>query len=152
MITFFWFILFLIVFIIIFYGLLKDLNTLILKKYSIYFCDLSLKEVYESGEEYELELLKELSWDLKSKSNNKFFDDLYDDEKNYKEAMDVLKSIKELTEIENYILKIKENQTFFNSNLENLLDIIEHKYSILQKYNEFIIKIPKINEIELEIK
>ena len=55
MITFFWFILFLIVFIIIFYGLLKDLNTLILKKYSIYFCDLSLKEVYESGEEYELE-------------------------------------------------------------------------------------------------
>ena len=87
MITFFWFILFLIVFIIIFYGLLKDLNTLILKKYSIYFCDLSLKEVYESGEEYELELLKELSWDLKNKSNNKNFDDLYDDEKNYKEAI-----------------------------------------------------------------
>ena len=87
MITFFWFILFLIVFIIIFYGLLKDLNTLILKKYSIYFCDLSLKEVYESGEEYELELLKELSWDLKKKSNNNFFDDLYDDEKNYKEAI-----------------------------------------------------------------
>ena len=87
MITFFWFILFLIVFIIIFYGLLKDLNTLILKKYSIYFCDLSLKEVYDSGEEYELELLKELSWDLKNKSNNKNFDDLYDDEKNYKEAI-----------------------------------------------------------------
>jgi formyltetrahydrofolate synthetase len=87
MITFFWFILFLIVFIIIFYGLLKDLNTLILKKYSIYFCDLSLKEVYESGEEYELELLKELSWDLKNKSNNNYFDDLYDNEKNYKEAI-----------------------------------------------------------------
>jgi len=87
MITFFWFILFLIVFIIIFYGLLKDLNTLILKKYSIYFCDLSLKEVYESGEEYELELLKELSWDLKNKSNNNFFDDLYDDEKDYKTAI-----------------------------------------------------------------
>ena len=87
MITFFWFILFLIVFIIIFYGLLKDLNTLILKKYSIYFCDLSLKEVYDSGEEYELELLKELSCDLKNKSNNKNFDDLYDDEKNYKEAI-----------------------------------------------------------------
>jgi hypothetical protein len=87
MITFFWFILFLLVFIIIFYGLLKDLNTLILKKYSIYFCDLSLKEVYESGEEYELELLKELSWDLKNKSNNNFFDDLYDDEKDYKTAI-----------------------------------------------------------------
>ena len=87
MITFFWFILFLLVFIIIFYGLLKDLNTLILKKYSIYFCDLSLKEVYESGEEYELELLKELSWDLKNKSNNDPFEDLYDDEKNYKEAI-----------------------------------------------------------------
>ena len=87
MITFFWFVLFLLVFIIIFYGLLKDLNTLILKKYSIYFCDLSLKEVYESGEEYELELLKELSWDLKNKSNNNFFDDLYDDEKDYKTAI-----------------------------------------------------------------
>ena len=87
MITFFWFILFLLVFIIIFYGLLKDLNTLILKKYSLYFCDLSLKEVYESGEEFELELLKELSWDLKNKSNNNFFDDLYDDEKDYKTAI-----------------------------------------------------------------
>ncbi len=65
MITFFWFILFLIVFIIISYGLLKDLNTLILKKYSIYFCDLSLKEVYESGEEYELKLLKEMNKELK---------------------------------------------------------------------------------------
>ena len=87
MITFFWFILFLIVFIIISYGLLKDLNALILKKYSIYFCNLSLKEVYDSGEEYELELLKELSWDFKNKSNNKNFDDLYDDEKNYKKAI-----------------------------------------------------------------
>lgn len=66
--------------------------------------------------------------------------------------IDILKSLKELTEIDSYILKIKENQTFFNSNLENLLDIIEHKYSILEKYNEFIIKIPKINQIELEIK
>jgi len=65
MITFFWFILFLIVFIIIFYGLLKDLNTLILKKYSIYFCNLSLKEVYDSGEEYELKLLKEMNEELK---------------------------------------------------------------------------------------
>jgi hypothetical protein len=65
MITFFWFILFLIVFIIISYGLLKDLNALILKKYSIYFCDLSLKEVYESGEEYELKLLKEMNKELK---------------------------------------------------------------------------------------
>jgi len=65
MITFFWFILFSIVFIIIFYGLLKDLNTLILKKYSIYFCELSLKEVYESGEEYELKLLKEMNEELK---------------------------------------------------------------------------------------
>jgi len=67
MITFFWFILFSIVFIIIFYGLLKDLNTLILKKYSIYFCELSLKEVYESGEEYELKLLKEMNEELKKK-------------------------------------------------------------------------------------
>jgi hypothetical protein len=87
MIELIWGVLFSLVLLIIFYGLLKDLNSLILKKYSIYFCDLSLKEVYESGEEFELELLKELSWDLKNKSNNNFFDDLYDDEKNYKEAI-----------------------------------------------------------------
>jgi len=118
MITFFWFILFLIVFIIIFYGLLKDLNTLILKKYSIYFCDLSLKEVYESGEEYELELLKELSWDLKNKSNNNFFDDLYGDEKNYKEAIQkgvkmsdysTLKQLKERFEQQSIQLKKSKN-------------------------------------------
>jgi hypothetical protein len=87
MIELIWGVLFCLVLLIIFYGLLKDLNSLILKKYSIYFCNLSLQEVYESGEEYELQLLKELSWNLKNKSNNNFFDDLYDDEKNYKEAI-----------------------------------------------------------------
>jgi formyltetrahydrofolate synthetase len=87
MIELIWGVLFSLVLLIIFYGLLKDLNSLILKKYSIYFCNLSLQEVYESGEEYELQLLKELSWNLKNKSNNNFFDDLYDDEKNYKEAI-----------------------------------------------------------------
>ena len=122
MITFFWFILFLIVFIIIFYGLLKDLNTLILKKYSIYFCDLSLKEVYESGEEYELELLKELSWDLKNKSNNKNFDDLYDDEKNYKEAiqkgvkMSDYSSLRQLRErFEQQLVQLKKSKNGNNS-------------------------------------
>jgi hypothetical protein len=129
MITFFWFILFLIVFIIIFYGLLKDLNTLILKKYSIYFCDLSLKEVYESGEEYELELLKELSWDLKSKSNNNFFDDLYDDEKNYKEAIQkgvkmadysTLKQLKE--RFEQQLIQLKKSK---NGNSSKQIKYIE---------------------------
>jgi len=122
MITFFWFILFLIVFIIIFYGLLKDLNTLILKKYSIYFCDLSLKEVYESGEEYELELLKELSWDLKNKSNNKNFDDLYDDEKNYKEAiqkgvkMSDYSTLRQLKErFEQQLIQLKKSKNGNNS-------------------------------------
>jgi hypothetical protein len=122
MITFFWFILFLIVFIIIFYGLLKDLNTLILKKYSIYFCDLSLKEVYESGEEYELELLKELSWDLKNKSNNNFFDDLYDDEKNYKEAiqkgvkMSDYSTLRQLKErFEQQLIQLKKSKNGNNS-------------------------------------
>ena len=122
MITFFWFILFLLVFIIIFYGLLKDLNTLILKKYSIYFCDLSLKEVYESGEEYELELLKELSWDLKNKSNNNFFDDLYGDEKNYKEAIQkgvkmadysTLRQLKE--RFEQQLIQLKKSKNGNNS-------------------------------------
>ena len=122
MITFFWFILFLIVFIIISYGLLKDLNALILKKYSIYFCDLSLKEVYESGEEYELELLKELSWDLKNKSNNKNFDDLYDDEKNYKEAiqkgvkMSDYSTLRQLKErFEQQLIQLKKSKNGNNS-------------------------------------
>ena len=122
MITFFWFILFLLVFIIIFYGLLKDLNTLILKKYSIYFCDLSLKEVYDSGEEYELELLKELSWDLKNKSNNKNFDDLYDDEKNYKEAiqkgvkMSDYSTLRQLKErFEQQLIQLKKSKNGNNS-------------------------------------
>lgn len=122
MITFFWFILFLIVFIIIFYGLLKDLNTLILKKYSIYFCDLSLKEVYEFGEEYELELLKELSWDLKNKSNNNYFDDLYDNEKNYKEAiqkgvkMSDYSTLRQLKErFEQQLIQLKKTKNGNNS-------------------------------------
>jgi hypothetical protein len=122
MITFFWFILFLLVFIIIFYGLLKDLNTLILKKYSIYFCDLSLKEVYESGEEYELELLKELSWDLKNKSNNNYFDDLYDNEKNYKEAiqkgvkMSDYSTLRQLKErFEQQLIQLKKSKNGNNS-------------------------------------
>jgi len=137
MITFFWFILFLLVFIIIFYGLLKDLNTLILKKYSIYFCDLSLKEVYESGEEYELELLKELSWDLKNKSNNKNFDDLYDDEKNYKEAiqkgvkMSDYSTLRELRErFEQQLIQLKKSK---NGNNSKQIKYVEDWISKLNK-------------------
>jgi len=137
MITFFWFILFLIVFIIIFYGLLKDLNTLILKKYSIYFCDLSLKEVYESGEEYELELLKELSWDLKNKSNNNYFDDLYDNEKNYKEAIQkgvkmsdysTLRQLKERSEQQ--LIQLKKTK---NGNNSKQIKYVEDWISKLNK-------------------
>ena len=137
MITFFWFILFLLVFIIIFYGLLKDLNTLILKKYSIYFCDLSLKEVYESGEEYELELLKELSWDLKNKSNNKNFDDLYDDEKNYKEAiqkgvkMSDYSTLRQLKErFEQQLIQLKKSK---NGNNSKQIKYVEDWISKLNK-------------------
>ena len=137
MITFFWFILFLIVFIIIFYGLLKDLNTLILKKYSIYFCDLSLKEVYESGEEYELELLKELSWDLKNKSNNVPFDDLYDDEKNYKEAiqkgvkMSDYSTLRQLRErFEQQLIQLKKSK---NGNNSKQIKYVEDWISKLNK-------------------
>lgn len=137
MITFFWFILFLIVFIIIFYGLLKDLNTLILKKYSIYFCDLSLKEVYESGEEYELELLKELSWDLKNKSNNNYFDDLYDNEKNYKEAiqkgvkMSDYSTLRQLKErFEQQLIQLKKTK---NGNNSKQIKYVEDWISKLNK-------------------
>ena len=137
MITFFWFILFLIVFIIISYGLLKDLNALILKKYSIYFCNLSLKEVYESGEEYELELLKELSWDLKNKSNNKNFDDLYDDEKNYKEAiqkgvkMSDYSTLRQLKErFEQQLIQLKKSK---NGNNSKQIKYVEDWISKLNK-------------------
>ena len=137
MITFFWFILFLIVFIIIFYGLLKDLNALILKKYSIYFCDLSLKEVYESGEEYELELLKELSWDLKNKSNNKNFDDLYGDEKKYKEAiqkgvkMSDYSTLRQLKErFEHQLIQLKKSK---NGNNSKQIKYVEDWISKLNK-------------------
>ena len=137
MITFFWFILFLLVFIIIFYGLLKDLNTLILKKYSIYFCDLSLKEVYESWEEYELELLKELSWDLKNKSNNKNFDDLYDGEKNYKEAiqkgvkMSDYSTLRQLKErFEQQLIQLKKSK---NGNNSKQIKYVEDWISKLNK-------------------
>ena len=137
MITFFWFILFLLVFIIIFYGLLKDLNTLILKKYSIYFCNLSLKEVYDSGEEYELELLKELSWDLKNKSNNKNFDDLYDDEKNYKEAiqkgvkMSDYSTLRQLKErFEQQLIQLKKSK---NGNNSKQIKYVEDWISKLNK-------------------
>ena len=137
MITFFWFILFLIVFIIISYGLLKDLNTLILKKYSIYFCNLSLKEVYESGEEYELELLKELSWDLKNKSNNVPFDDLYDDEKNYKEAiqkgvkMSDYSTLRQLRErFEQQLIQLKKSK---NGNNSKQIKYVEDWISKLNK-------------------
>ena len=137
MITFFWFILFLIVFIIIFYGLLKDLNTLILKKYSIYFCNLSLKEVYDSGEEYELKLLKELSWDLKNKSKNKNFDDLYDDEKNYKEAIQkgvkmsdysILRQLRE--RFEQQLIQLKKSK---NGNNSKQINYVEDWISKLNK-------------------
>ena len=137
MITFFWFILFLLVFIIIFYGLLKDLNTLILKKYSIYFCNLSLKEVYDSGEEYELKLLKELSWDLKNKSNNDPFEDLYDDEKNYKEAiqkgvkMSDYSTLRQLRErFEQQLIQLKKSK---NGNNSKQINYVEDWISKLNK-------------------
>ena len=124
MITFFWFILFLIVFIIIFYGLLKDLNTLILKKYSIYFCNLSLKEVYESGEEYELELLKELGDELKNKNKifENIFGDFFNDEKKHKEAIQkgvkmadysTLRQLKE--RFEQQLIQLKKSKNGNNS-------------------------------------
>jgi hypothetical protein len=61
MIELIWGVLFSLVLLIIFYGLLKDLNTLIMKKYLLYFCHLSLKEVYEQGEETEARIWREMS-------------------------------------------------------------------------------------------
>ena len=137
MIELIWGVLFSLVLLIIFYGILKDLNTLILKKYSIYFCDLSLKEVYESGEEYELELLKELRWDLKNKSNNKNFDDLYGDEKKYKEAiqkgvkMSDYSTLRQLKErFEHQLIQLKNSK---NGNNSKQIKYVEDWISKLNK-------------------
>jgi hypothetical protein len=70
MTEFIWWSLFSIVLLIIFYGLLKDLNTLIMKKYWSYFNHLSLKEVYEQGEETELRLLREMSEELRKEKES----------------------------------------------------------------------------------
>jgi hypothetical protein len=70
MTEFIWGSLFSIVLLIIFYGLLKDLNTLIMKKYWSYFNHLSLKEVYEQGEETELRLLREMSEEFRKEKES----------------------------------------------------------------------------------
>jgi len=61
MIELIWGVLFSLVLLIIFYGLLKDLNTLVMNKYWAYFNHLSLKEVYEQGEETEARIWREMS-------------------------------------------------------------------------------------------
>ena len=137
MIELIWGVLFSLVLLIIFYGILKDLNTLILKKYSIYFCELSLKEVYESGEEYELRLFKELSWNLKNKSNNNFFDNLYDDKKNYEEAiqkgvkMSDYSTLRQLKErFEQQLIQLKNSK---NGNNLKQINYVEDWISKLNK-------------------
>jgi len=70
MIELIWGVLFSLVLLIIFYGLLKDLNTLIMKKYWSYFNHLSLKEVYEQGEETELRLLTEMSEEFRKEKES----------------------------------------------------------------------------------
>jgi hypothetical protein len=91
MIELIWGVLFSLVLLIIFYGLLKDLNTLVMNKYWAYFNHLSLKEVYEQGEETELRLLKELEEELKNKNTENNFKDIFgnffNDEKKNKEAI-----------------------------------------------------------------
>jgi hypothetical protein len=135
------------VFIIIFYGLLKDLNTLILKKYSIYFCDLSLKEVYDSGEEYELELLKELEVKAKDRNKDKNFENIYsnffDDEKNYKEAiqkgvkMSDYSTLRQLRErFEQQLIQLKKSKNGNNSKqikyIENWISKLDNEMKTMK--------------------
>jgi hypothetical protein len=126
MIELIWGVLFSLVLLIIFYGLLKDLNSLILKKYSIYFCDLSLKEVYESGEEFELELLKELEVKAKDRNKDKNFENIFsnffDDEKDYKTAiqkgvkMSDYSTLRQLKErFEQQLVQLKKSKNGNNS-------------------------------------
>jgi len=141
MITFFWFILFLIVFIIISYGLLKDLNALILKKYLIYFCELSLKEVYESGEETELKIFTELEQKAKDRNKDKNFENIYsnffDDEKNYKKAiqkgvkMSDYSTLRQLKErFEQQLIQLKKSK---NGNNSKQINYVEDWISKLNK-------------------
>ena len=78
---------------------------------------------------YVIKLLKELSWDLKNKSNNNFFDDLYDDEKDYKEAIQkgvkmadysTLKQLKE--RFEQQLIQLKKSK---NGNSSKQIKYIE---------------------------
>jgi hypothetical protein len=116
MITFFWSILFFLVFLIIFYGLLKDLNTLIMNKYSLYFCELSLHEVYDSGEEYETMLMGELL--VKSKNSQKEKESI---QKGFE--MSDYSTLKQLKErFENQLIELKQKK---NGNSSKQIKYVE---------------------------
>lgn len=128
MIEFIWSILFSFVLLIIFYGLLKDLNTLIMNKYWSYFNHLSLKEVYEQGEETELRLLIELEEEAKKRN---------EDEKNIKEAIQkgvkisdysTLRQLKE--RFEQQLVQLKKSK---NDNNSKQIKYVEDWISKLDK-------------------
>lgn len=117
MIIFIWIMSFLLVLSVIIFGLLKDLNTLIMKKYSIYFCKLSLHEVYESGEEYESmlmgELLEKTKQRLKMKESIQKGFNMSD-----KNTLDILKK--------KYESVLKNNGNLKNSEIEKLIKDLEN--------------------------
>lgn len=128
MIEFIWSVLFSFVLLIIFYGLLKDLNTLIMNKYWSYFNHLSLKEVYEQGEETELRLLIELEEETKKRN---------EDEKNIKEAIQkgvkisdysTLRQLKE--RFEQQLVQLKKSK---NGNNSKQIKYVEDWISKLDK-------------------
>lgn len=128
MIEFIWSVLFSFVLLIIFYGLLKDLNTLIMNKYWSYFNHLSLKEVYEQGEETELRLLIELEEEAKKRN---------EDEKNIKEAIQkgvkisdysTLRQLKE--RFEQQLVQLKKSK---NDNNSKQIKYVEDWISKLDK-------------------
>lgn len=128
MIELIWGILFSFVLLIIFYGLLKDLNTLIMNRYWSYFNHLSLKEVYEQGEETELRLLIELEEEAKKRN---------EDEKNIKEAiqkgvkMSDYSTLRQLKErFEQQLVQLKKNK---NGNNLKQLKYVEDWISKLDK-------------------
>ena len=128
MIEFIWSFLFSFVLLIIFYGLLKDLNTLIMNKYWSYFNHLSLKEVYEQGEETELRLLIELEEEAKKRN---------EDEKNIKEAiqkgvkMSDYSTLRQLKErFEQQLVQLKKSK---NGNNSKQIKYVEDWISKLDK-------------------
>jgi hypothetical protein len=105
-----------------------------------------LKEVI-----WEYELLKkhmENDYDAINQSFKKIVE-----HNNFNISIDLIKKIseksdihpenfKDIEQVADFMSAIHQNKLNFNSNLEFILELIEYKFDILKKYNEFIVELP----------